>query len=43
MVLTCNCMGITINSVTILSGETICLIGFVIVRKRERDKRKNEV
>lgn len=25
------------------SGETICLIGFVIVRKRERDKRKNEV
>lgn len=23
-------------------GETICLIGFVIVRKRERDKRKNE-
>lgn len=25
------------------SGETICLIGFVIVRKRERDKRKNGV
>jgi hypothetical protein len=26
-----------------LSGEAICLVGFVIARKRERDKLKNEV